>query len=162
MTPRLSKLSAEAQGGIQAMLGLEKYVASSGLDRRLADLVRLRVSQINGCAFCIDMHWKDLVAAGEDPQRLYMLDAWHESPFYSERERAALAWAEAVTRLSDGHVSDAVYERVKEQFNESELVALTMAVIAINGWNRLNIAFRTTPGAYQPQASTAAASASGT
>ncbi len=162
MTPRLSKLSAEAQGGIQAMLGLGKYVASSGLDRRLADLVRLRVSQINGCAFCIDMHWKDLVAAGEDPQRLYMLDAWHESPFYSERERAALAWAEAVTRLSDGHVSDAVYGHVKEQFNESELVALTMAVIAINGWNRLNIAFRTTPGAYQPQASTAAASASGT
>jgi AhpD family alkylhydroperoxidase len=156
MTPRLNKLGKEAQGAIQAMLGLEKYVESSGLDRRLADLIRLRVSQINGCAFCIDMHWKDLVAAGEDPQRLYMLNAWDESPFYSERERAAFAWAEAVTLLGDGHVSDAVYEHVKTQFNESELVALTMTVVAINGWNRMNIAFRTTPGAYQPQASAAA------
>jgi AhpD family alkylhydroperoxidase len=156
MTPRLTHPAA-SQGAVEAMLGLEKYLAASGLDTRLADLIKLRVSQINGCAYCIDMHWKDLIAAGEAPQRLYMLNAWREAPFYSNRERAALTWAEAVTRLEDGHVSDEVYEQAKEQFSEPELVNLTLAVVAINGWNRLSIAFRTTPGTYQPKAAHASA-----
>jgi len=139
-------------GALHAMFGLEKYLSQSGLETRLKDLIYLRVSQINGCAYCIDMHWKDLRAEGESEQRLYGLDAWAESPYYTDRERAALEWAEAVTNLSDGHVSDAVFERVRRHFSEAELAALTMGVVAINGWNRLNIAFRTVPGRYQPSA----------
>jgi AhpD family alkylhydroperoxidase len=151
MKPRIDhkKVSPSA---IKAMLGLERYLHQSGLDARLLDLVRMRVSQLNGCAYCLDMHAKDLRAAGETEQRLYALDAWKETPFYSEKERAALAWAEAVTLISDGHVPDGVFESARGQFNEQELVDLTLAVVAINGWNRLNIAFRTIPGTYQPGA----------
>lgn len=149
MQPRIS-YSAVAPGAGQAMMALEKYVAQSGLERPLIELVKLRASQINGCAYCIDMHTKDARAAGESEQRLYALTAWRETPFYSERERAALAWTEAVTLIADGHVPDEVYEQARTQFSEKELVDLTMAVIAINGWNRLAISFRTVPGTYQP------------
>jgi AhpD family alkylhydroperoxidase len=137
------------------MLGLEAYLAKCGLEAPLLHLLKLRVSQINGCAYCIDMHWKDLMAGGETEQRLYMLDAWRESPFYSDRERAALAWAEAVTLVTEGHVPDQVFEDARKQFSEAELANLTLAVVAINGWNRLNIAFRTVPGSYQPAAAQA-------
>ena len=138
------------RGVVEAMLGVEKYLAGSGLEPQLLNLVKLRASQINGCAYCIDMHWKDLRAAGETEQRLYGLDAWDESPYYSDRERAALAWTEAVTKIQDGHVSDSVYNQVRESFSEKELADLTLAVAAINSWNRLNIAARTVPGTYQP------------
>ena len=131
------------------MFGLERFVNHSGLDAGLLDLVRMRVSQINGCAYCLDMHSKELRAAGESEQRLYSLDAWRETPFYDEREQAALAWSEAVTLVGEGHVPDEVFRQAIEQFSEEELVNLTMAVEAINGWNRLNIAFRTVPGSYQ-------------
>ena len=137
-------------GGYKLMFGFAEYLAKSSLDRKLIDLVHLRVSQINGCAYCLDMHWKDLKAAGESDQRLYSLDAWRETTFYSERERAALTWAEATTNLRDGHVSDEVFDQVRAQFSEQELADLTLAVVAINGWNRLNIAFRTPAGTYQP------------
>jgi len=132
------------------MLGLTRYLNQSGLDKKLLDLINLRVSQINGCAYCLDMHWKDLRAAGETEQRLYGLDAWRESPYYTERERAALAWAEAVTRVADTHVPDDVFEEAKRHFSDKELADLTLNVVAINGWNRLSIAYRTTPGTYQP------------
>ncbi|HEY7545396.1 MAG TPA: carboxymuconolactone decarboxylase family protein, partial [Blastocatellia bacterium] len=126
------------------------------LERSLLDLIYFRVSQINGCAYCLDMHSKDLRAAGETEQRLYLLNAWRESPFYTERERAALAWAEAVTLITEGHVPDEVFKQARAQFSEEELANLTLAVVAINGWNRLNIAFRTVPGSYQPTSSHAA------
>ncbi|HEX8985376.1 MAG TPA: carboxymuconolactone decarboxylase family protein [Bryobacteraceae bacterium] len=137
---------------VRALLGLEKYLAKSGLERRLGLLVVLRASQVNGCAYCIDMHTKDLRAEGETEQRLYLLDAWREAPFYTDRERAALAWTEAVTRLTEREVPDEIYEQARRVFSEKELVSLTMAVVAINGWNRMNIAFRTVAGSYQPQA----------
>jgi AhpD family alkylhydroperoxidase len=139
-----------ARGGYEAMLGLEKYLDQCGLQESLLNLITLRASQINGCAYCLDMHWKDLRAAGETEQRLYGLDAWQESPYYSDRERAALAWTEAVTNLREGHVSDEVYEQVRKFFTEKELADLTLAIVAINGWNRLNIAARTVAGTYQP------------
>ena len=145
-------MMAVSPDALKAMLGLSGYVHKSGLDNKLIDLINLRVSQINGCAYCIDMHWKDLRAVGETEQRLYGLDAWRESPYYTERERAVLAWAEAVTLVADTHVPDDVYEEVKRHFNAGELANLTLAVVAINGWNRLNIAYRTTPGTYQPGA----------
>jgi len=132
------------------MLNTQKYLAQSGLDKKLQDLVHLRVSQINGCAYCIDMHWKDLRAAGESEQRLYGMDAWAESPYYTDRERAALEWAEALTKLDDGHVPDAVFDGARRFFSEKELADLTLCVVAINGWNRLNIAFRAPAGTYQP------------
>jgi AhpD family alkylhydroperoxidase len=132
------------------MLGLETYLHQSGLETKLLDLIRLRVSQINGCAYCLDMHWKDLRAAGETEQRLYGLDAWRESPYYTERERAALGWAEAVTLVTEGHVPDEVFEEAHQHFKDEDLANLTLAVVAINGWNRLNIALRTVPGTYQP------------
>lgn len=135
-------------GVIHAMLGLEKQVQQSGLDEGLLDLVRMRASQINGCAHCLDMHSKDARAAGESEQRLYGLSAWRETPYYSERERAALEWTEALTLVSETHVPDDVYERVREQFSEDELVHLSLAVVSINGWNRLNVAARTVPGGY--------------
>lgn len=131
-------------------MALEKYVHNSGLEPSLIELVKLRASQINGCAYCIDMHTKDARAAGESEQRLYALSAWQETPFYSARERAALAWTEAVTLVANEHVPDDVYEHVREQFGDKELVDLTLAVIAINGWNRLAISFRSVPGTYQP------------
>jgi AhpD family alkylhydroperoxidase len=139
-----------APGAYRAMLGLEEYLHQSGLEQSLIDLVKLRASQVNGCAYCIDMHWKDLRALGESEQRLYGLDAWEESPYYSDRERAALAWTEAVTNLRDGHVRDEVYENVRKHFSEKELADLTFAVAAINAWNRLAISARTEAGKYQP------------
>ncbi len=142
--------SKVSPGGFQALLGLEKYLRGCGLEERLLNLIKLRVSQINGCAYCLDMHWKDLRALGEQEQRLYSLDAWAESPYYSDRERAALAWTEAVTRVAETHVPDEVYVNARKHFSEKELADLTIAVAAINSWNRLLIAGRATPGTYQP------------
>jgi AhpD family alkylhydroperoxidase len=150
MEQRINVVEA-GQGALKAMLGLHAYLSKSGLEKRLLELLYFRVSQINGCAYCLDMHSKDLRADGETEQRLYLLDAWRESPFYTERERAALAWAEAVTLVRDGHVPDEVFEQARAQFGEEELVKLTMAIITINGWNRLSIAFRTEAGTYQPR-----------
>jgi AhpD family alkylhydroperoxidase len=141
-----------APDGYKAMLGLEDYIYKSGLEENLVHLIKLRVSQINGCAYCIDMHWKDLRALGETEQRLYGLDAWREGPYYNDRERAALEWAEAVTLITQGHVPDGVYESVKGHFTEKELADLTLAVATINAWNRLAISSRTTAGGYQPRA----------
>lgn len=149
MEPRIDYLKS-ARGAYHAMLGIEHYLQQCGLEESLQHLIKLRVSQLNGCAYCIDMHWKDLRAIGESEQRLYGLDAWEESPYYTDRERAAFAWAEAVTNIQDGHVPDAVFEHVKNLFNEKELADLTLAVTAINSWNRLSIAARTVPGTYQP------------
>ena len=130
-------------------MGLHMFVRNCGLDHTLLELVKLRASQLNGCAHCIDMHTKELRADGESEQRLYLLNAWRESPFYSDRERAALAWTEAVTLVAESQVPDDVYDEARKQFSEEELVNLTMALVAINGANRLNIAFRTVPGSYQ-------------
>jgi AhpD family alkylhydroperoxidase len=149
MEPRIDYLKS-ARGAYHAMLGIEHYLQQCGLEESLQNLIKLRVSQINGCAYCVDMHWKDLRAAGESEQRLYGLDAWEESPYYTDRERAALTWAESVTNIQEGHVPDGVFERVKEFFNDKELADLTLAVTAINSWNRLSIAARTVPGTYQP------------
>jgi AhpD family alkylhydroperoxidase len=132
------------------MLAVEAAINAGGLESSLLNLVRMRASQINGCAYCLDMHSKDLRAAGETEQRICCLEAWRETPFYSEPERAALAWTEAVTDLSHGHVADEVYEQVRQQFTETELIYLTAAIAAINFWNRLNISFRTVPGTYKP------------
>ena len=151
MQPRLDSTKV-SPAAYQAMLGLEMFVRKSKLEPSLIELVKMRASQINGCAYCLDMHSKDARAEGETEQRLYALNAWRETPFYTERERAALGWAEAVTLVTEGHVPDAVYEEARQQFSEEELVNLTMAVVAINGWNRLAIAFRAVPGAYQPAA----------
>ncbi len=137
-------------GIIQAMFALERQVRKSGLDHTLVDLVRMRASQINACAFCLDMHSKDARANGETEQRLYGLEAWREAPYYSDRERAALEWTEALTLVADTHVPDDVYERARAQFTEDELANLTLAVVAINGWNRLNVAARTVAGGYVP------------
>ncbi len=134
---------------IKPLLMLEKYVGSSGLEKPLLELVKLRASQINGCAYCLDMHTKDARAAGETEQRLYVLNAWREAPFYSDRERAALEWTEAVTLISSTHVPDEIYEKVRPYFSPEELLNLTMAIVAINGWNRLAISFRSEPGTYQ-------------
>ena len=135
-------------GVVQAMLGLERQVRKAGLDDRLLDLVRMRASQINRCSYCLDMHSKDARAGGETEQRLYGLDAWRETAYYSERERAALEWTEALTLVAEDGVPDDVYERVRAQFSEDELVHLSLAIVAINGWNRLNAAARTVPGSY--------------
>jgi len=149
MEARFNYMKA-APGALKAMLGLGQYLRECGLEESLLNLMHLRASQINGCAYCVDMHWKDLRAAGESEQRLYSLDAWRESPFYTERERAALEWTEALTLISDGHVPDDVYEKVRRHYNEKELSDLSLAVVTINGWNRLNISARTVPGSYQP------------
>ena len=133
-----------------AMLALNKVIASSGLEAKLLYLVELRVSQMNSCGFCIDMHTKDARLEGETEQRLYLLNAWREAPMYSARERAALAWAEAVTRLEEGHVPDDVYAQAREHFDEQQLMKLTLKVVAINGWNRFCISFNATPGTYVP------------
>ena len=135
---------------IQLLLGIERHISGSELEHKLLHLIKMRASQINGCAFCLDMHSKDARAAGETEQRLYSLDAWEECPYYSDRERAALAWTEAVTLLGDGHVPDSVYEKVRAQFNEKEIATLTLAAAMINTWNRLNVAFRTEAGGYRP------------
>jgi AhpD family alkylhydroperoxidase len=139
-------------GAVQAMRGLESHVRGSGLDPVLLELVRMRVSAINGCAYCLDMHSKDARAAGESEQRLHVLPAWREAPFYTPSERAALAWTEAVTRLADAPVSEELYDELRHHFSEKEAADLTVAVIAINGWNRLAATFRSpTPGSYQPR-----------
>lgn len=162
MKERLNYAAASPQG-FEAMRTLEHHVRQSGLDHRLLELVKTRASQLNGCAFCLDMHTKDARVAGETEQRLYTLSAWRETPFFDERERAALAWTEAVTHLAPGiPVPDSVYEEVRPHFNDQELVDLTLAIVAINGWNRLAIAFRTTPGSYQPPSRSASAPGSQT
>lgn len=143
--------SAVAPQGIQALLGIEGYVRGAGLEPGLLHLLKTRASRINRCAYCIDMHTKDARAGGETEQRLYALSAWRETPFFSERERAALAWTEAITLISHGSVPDALYEEARRHFSEKELVDLTLGLIAINGWNRLAVAFRTEPGSYRAQ-----------
>lgn len=140
------KVAPEA---LKPMLELEKYVATSGLERSLYELVKTRASQINGCAYCLDMHTKDARKSGETEQRLYVLSAWRETSFYTPKERAALAWTEAVTQISEQGVSKELFEATSQHFEEKELVALTMAIVAINGWNRLAISFGTIPGSYQ-------------
>jgi AhpD family alkylhydroperoxidase len=139
------------QEGYKVMLQLAEYIHKSGLEESLLHLVEMRASQINGCAFCLDMHTKDARAAGETEQRLYLLPAWREAPFYSERERAALEWTEALTLVAENHVPDEVYERVRPHFTDEELVNLSLAITTINTWNRLNVAFRTPAGGYQPR-----------
>lgn len=142
-----------APGAFRAMYALETYVRESGVEPSLLELVKLRASQINGCAYCMDMHSKDARAKGETEQRLYVLSGWREAPFYTDRERAALEWTEAITLIGENHVTDEVFERVSNIFPGKELVDLTMAVIAINGWNRLSISFGAEAGSYQPQVS---------
>ena len=152
--------SKAAPEGSRVLSGLEAYLRSSGLEPGLLDLVKTRASQLNGCAYCIDMHTKEARAGGESEQRLYALSAWRETPFYGDRERAALAWTEAVTLLSHGPVPDTLYEEARRHFSAKELVDLTLALVAINGWNRLSVAFRTVPGTYQPKAHAAAGAGS--
>jgi AhpD family alkylhydroperoxidase len=149
MKPRINYAKA-APGVYEAMDALDQYLARCGLEPALLYLVQLRASQINGCAYCLDMHWKDLRAAGENEQRLYSLPAWRETPYYTDRERAALAWAEVVTLVADGRVPQREYEDVRPYFSEKELSDLTLAIASINAWNRLSIAARLTPGTYQP------------
>jgi AhpD family alkylhydroperoxidase len=134
----------------RAMLGLEEFVHKSGLDPKLLELVKIRASQINGCAYCLDMHTKDARAGGESEQRIYLLDAWKESPFYSERERAALEWTETLTLLPERGAPDEIFDRVRKHFRDEEIVNLTMAIVAINGWNRLEVGFKGDVGDYQP------------
>jgi AhpD family alkylhydroperoxidase len=134
----------------KAMLALEGVIRKGGLEGPLLNLVKLRASQVNGCAYCIDMHWKDARAAGETEIRLYSLDAWRESPFYSPRERAALAWAESLTSIAATHAPDEVFAAVRAEFKDKELADLSWAIAAINAWNRIAIGFRATPGQYTP------------
>ena len=148
--PPRFQLSDMPQDAYRHLLQMEGLLAQH-VDLTLYHLIKLRASQINGCAYCLDMHWKDLRAIGESEQRLYSLDAWRECPWYSERERAALAWTEAVTLVANGHVPDGVYQQVKPHFTEKELADLTLAIATINSWNRLSIASRTEPGTYQPR-----------
>lgn len=148
MEERLNYIKA-VPNGYRAMSGLNRYVEECGLEHSLLELVKMRASQLNGCAYCIDMHSKDARAMGESEQRLYALSAWHEAPFYSERERAALLWTEELTLISQHHAPDAVYQEVRQHFSEEELVNLTLAIVTINGWNRLAIGFRSQPGNYQ-------------
>ncbi|MBS1490389.1 MAG: carboxymuconolactone decarboxylase family protein [Bacteroidetes bacterium] len=143
--------SKNAPDAIHGMLEIEKYVHHSGLSPTIFELVKFRASQMNGCAYCMDMHAKDARAAGETEQRLYLVSAWREVSLYSEKERAALAWTEALTLISENDVPDSLYQEVKKQFDEKELIALTMAIVAINGWNRLSVAFKTPAGSYVPQ-----------
>lgn len=142
--------------GMKVISSLHAYVHDCGLDHRLLELVKMRASQINGCAWCMDMHSKELRAAGEDEQRLYLLSAWRECPFYTDRERAALAWTEALTRLTEGNVPDDVFKQARAYFKDDELTKLTIAIVAINGANRINVAFRTVPGGYQAKVRPAA------
>ena len=154
MTQRLAY--TVAPDAYRAMRALQDYVASSGLDPALQELVKLRASYMNGCAYCVDMHTKDARAAGESEQRLYAIPVWRETPFFTPRERAALAWTEAVTEIGRAGVPDDLYAEARAHFDEAELVRLTMAVVVINGWNRLAIAFRSDVGSYQPGRAAAA------
>jgi AhpD family alkylhydroperoxidase len=151
MEPRLDYQKAFPEG-YQGLLHLEAIIRRSGLEPSLYELIKIRASQLNGCAFCLDMHTKDARAKGETEQRIYALPAWREAPFYSERERAALAWTEAITNIQQGHASEDAYTEARTQFSEEELVKLTYAIIQINSWNRIAIAFRPEVGSYQPQA----------
>lgn len=157
MQPRIDyrKYVPEA---LKAMLGLEKYISECGLDHGLIHLIKMRASQINGCAYCIDMHSMDARALGEPEQRLYALDAWRETPFFSERERAALEWTEAITLVSETHVPEQIFEEVKKYFSEKEIIDLTIVATTINMWNRLAISTRAVPGHYHPAKSSAASS----
>lgn len=148
MQPRID-YRKYSQEPLKALYEIEKYVAGSGLDHKLLLLMKMRASQINGCAYCLDMHSIDARAEGETEQRLYALNAWRETPFFSERERAALAWTEAVTNVSQTHVPDEVFEEVKKQFSEKEIVELTLASAMINLWNRVAISLRAVPGHYR-------------
>jgi AhpD family alkylhydroperoxidase len=149
MKPRIDLNTDAPAGAVQAMYGLEKYLRGCGLEHSLLHLLKTRASQVNGCAYCIDMHTTDARAGGETEQRLYALSAWRETPFFTDRERAALEWTEALTLVSENHVPDELYERVRAHFAAEELVNLSLAVVAINGWNRLAISFRSVPGSYQ-------------
>ncbi|HTN17635.1 MAG TPA: carboxymuconolactone decarboxylase family protein [Chitinophagaceae bacterium] len=149
MIPRI-KVNETGKQAMGALYGVGRYLSKSTLEQSLLNLIYFRVSQINGCAFCLDMHAKDLRAEGESEQRLYLLDAWREAPFYSEKERAALAWAEALTRINGGLVPYELYDEAREHFSELEMVDLTMGVIAINSYNRINIAFGAPVGTYEP------------
>ena len=149
MQPRID-FRQTAPGAMQTMLALQSYVNNSGLPESLLELVKIRASQINACAYCLDMHTKDARANSESEQRIYALNAWRETPFFNDRERAALAWTESLTLLTEGHVSDGVFEEVRRHFSDEEGVNLSMAVVAINSWNRLLTAFRAVPGEYQP------------
>lgn len=160
MEPRVDVM--KVMGVIEPLLGIEKYLHRSGLERNLLNLISLRASQVNGCAYCIDMHWKDLKVGGETDQRLYGLDAWRESPYYTDRERAVLAWTEAVTNIQEGRAPDSIFEELRKFFSEKEVADLTLAVCAINSWNRMNIALRTVPGTYQPPKLHAAGTHDGT
>ena len=151
MTPRIDITKYLGSGLGRAMFALSSEVTSK-IEAPLFELVKIRASQLNGCAYCIDMHTKDARQSGETEQRIYALNAWRETPFFTDRERAALEWTEALTRLTESHVSDDLYQRVSRQFSEPELVALTFAVVVINGWNRLSISFRPPVGSYQPAA----------
>ena len=155
MTKRIAFTQA-APDGYKALYGVEAYVKNCGIEQSLLELIRMRVSQINGCAYCLDMHSKDARAAGETEQRLYVLSAWREAPFYSERERAALAWVEAVTLLSTNDIPDELYEATRHHFSDKELVDITIATISINSWNRIAVPFRAPVGAYQPAKAKAA------
>jgi AhpD family alkylhydroperoxidase len=152
MHPRIDLTKYVSSGLGRAMLNLSASVEASGLERTLLELVKIRASQMNGCAYCIDMHTTDARLAGETEQRIYALNAWRETPFFTERERAALDWTEAVTRVGDTHVPDEVFARTRQHFEEAELVSLTFAVVVINSWNRLAVSFRAPAGTYQPQA----------
>ena len=149
MHPRINITASEIPV-VKLLQDTQAAIEASGLEYSLLELVKMRASQINGCAYCLDMHSKDARAAGETEQRLYLLDAWRETSLYSERERAALAWTEAVTLVADGHVPDEAYDEVSNNFTEQELVALTLAIATVNSWNRLNIAFRMEAGGYRP------------
>jgi AhpD family alkylhydroperoxidase len=151
MQSRIDYHKFGASSAAKAMFGLEHFVRNCGLEHSLLELVKMRVSQINGCAFCLDMHSKDARKQGENEQRLYTLSAWRETPFFSERERAGLEWTEALTLISQNHIPDEQYQRVRQQFSEEELLNLSIAIVAINGWNRLAIPFRSIPGSYEPK-----------
>jgi AhpD family alkylhydroperoxidase len=154
VTPRIDYRQF-SQPALQAMLALEQYLAGCGFDHKFMHLLKLRASQINGCAYCIDMHSIDARASGETEQRLYALDAWRETPFFDDRERAALAWIEAVTLVSQSHVPDAVYDEARKHFSEKEIVDLTYLASTINAWNRIAVSMRAVPGRYKAQAHTA-------
>jgi AhpD family alkylhydroperoxidase len=149
MNARINYLKSDPKA-LQLLLAVETHIRSSNLDPKLMHLVKMRASQINGCAFCLDMHSKDARAAGESEQRLYALDAWQDTPYYDARERTALEWTEALTTLTNGHASDRLYDKVRAYFNEDEIGALTLSIAMINSWNRLNVAFRTEAGGYRP------------
>ena len=152
MNPRIDVTKHLNSNLGRAMLGLSAASEAAGLEPSLRELVKIRASQMNGCAYCIDMHTKDARLAGETEQRIYALNAWRETPFFSDRERAALDWTEAVTRVGETHVPDDVFDHARRQFSESELIALTFAIVVINGWNRLAVSFRAAAGTYQPAA----------